>query len=444
MFLQPLHTTYESLIEAKENLTLDDYFEQIKALIIQAIKENDIEYVQKLMEDHLMPLVISSRNNEIFYLLKELEQYFTQQAKQLLALYYRILGHTLYFRFEYEKANSYYKLAISHSLENKDYIGVATAMNNFMLKGFHSLSEDVGLNIAKSIPLILKIDNNYTIIDLISKLYFYMEFAIIQGKGHYIERLLNSIVEGDYVKGHERYELQLKMLQSIFLKSKGELQKAKALYVEVLQHCVEKKSHHDILLHVYKELVNLKLPTDDIQLEQSVHETVSQLERSLKEERQLMLKYLEKEHSLKPLKYSSLFGLRPEKFKYVATLHLQNFENDGTTLLLIDCILTTHDTGELLKVLSLLNDEMHLEFGENILVETIIDNSTLAYILPLSELEVDSRIYNAFNQVRKHYPKESSILKGMYFASVNNKENNLFTVEDCLNLAYAYIYYELQ
>lgn len=444
MFLQPLHTTYEALMESKEELTFEAYFLKMKELMLQAIAEDDTEYVEKLMEAHLLPLVISDRNYEIFYLLKELEPYFTRQAKHLLALYYRLLGHCLYFRFEYEKANSYYKLAISHSLENKDYFGVATAMNNFALNRLHTLPADIGLTIAKSIPLILKNDNNYTMNELISKLFFYIEFAILHGKAHYVETLLNSIVDGEYVKGHERYEMQLKILQSVLWKSKGELTKAKSLYIEVLQRCVEKKAHHDLLLHVYKEIVNLKMTMENLQLDQSVHEAVNQLERSLKEESQLMLKYFEKDQQLKPLKNSRVIGMKLEQFEYVASLHLQNVDGEGNSFVLIDCSLTTPNSKEMFNILTLLNAEMIAQFKEQILVGTMIDESSLGYIIPLSEAEIDRCIYHVFDRVRASYPKEESILKAMYFASVNNKENHMTSVEDCLNLAYAYIYYELQ
>lgn len=444
MILQPLHIAYESLLESKETMSLDAYFKQIKVIIVKAVEENDVQFIEKLMEEHLLPLVISYQNYEIFYLLKELEPYFKQQARQLLGLYYRILGHTLYFRFEFEKANSYYKLAISHSLETKDYVGLAAAMNNFTLKRFNTLPEDVGLTIAKSIPLILKVGNEYSMKELISKLFFYIEFAILQGKSDYIEVLLNSIVEGEYVKGDERAELQLKILQSILWKAKGEPIKAKDLYLEVLQRCVETKSHHDLLVHVYKELVNLQLSPEDLLLEQTVHDVVDQLERTIKEESQMMLKYLEKDRTLKPLKFNHPFGIKLDQFKYVASIHMQNIENEGNTLLLIDCLLTNSNSEQLLAVLTLLNDEMTAEFGEQILVFTMIDNSSIAYILPLSEMEIDNRIQKVFEKVRAYYPKGESILKGIYFASVNNKENNLTSLEDCLNLAYAYIYYELQ
>ena len=438
MVIEQLNIAYEVFENKNKSLDSDEYFTQIKNFIAQAVKENQQDVVEQLLTNHLKSFVIGDKNKEVFYLLKEYEHYFHNEAKKLLGLYYRMLGHILYFRFEFEKANYYYKHAISYSLENKDYVGLATAMNNFTHKNFNTFPVDVGLTLARSIPLILKIGNAYAINDLISKLFFYIEFAIRKGKIQHIELLLQNIIDGDYVRGNERYELHLKIIQGIFWEQKGDPIKAKELYLEVLERCV----HPDLLIRVYQEIINLRMDCE--QLDQSLFQIVNKLERTIKAESRLILKYLEKDRTFKPLKFNRTFGIKPEQFKFIASIHLKNVENVGNTLLLMDCLLTTPGSDNLLEILTLLNDEMTAEFGESILIVTIIDESSVAYILPLSEAEVDCRIRNVFEKVRRLYPKEQSNLKDIYYASINNKENNLTNFEDCLNLAYAYIYYELK
>ena len=211
---------------------------------------------------------------------------------------------------------------------------------------------------------------------------------------------------------------------------------------EVLLLCMRANSHKDLVQECYKFITQSYKLINEETLLKKMEQYQARFYRKIETDKRYMEKYI-KTSTTNEFELDKSFISPLQQFQLAGTYLLNSTNDTGYTLVLVDCKVVENKKEKLNDIIHLINDEMMNEMKEVIITSTRVDESTIGYIIQLSEKCTDTLCEKVFYKIREHYPKNDSVLEAIYFASVNNKENNLPSYQKCLDLAYAYIYYEI-
>lgn len=417
-------------------------YEGFETIFTYIIQKGDAETINDFILLESQPFILSNHNMKLLQCLMDQEPYFKDNLKECLAVLYLIIGHCYYFSLNFEQAKNYYKIASSYALKFENYTLLSIAMNNYNSAQKEVLPSDVLWQMSKIPAVFFKmgsvIDERYFITRFIP----HMEISLQLNKVQYAERLLTSYFTGYDVEKDSRIDLQVRVLRGKIHYQKGEYETAIELLHEVLLVCMNLNSHKDLVQECYTFITDSFRMLNEDSISRKMEQFQARFYRKIETNKRYMEKYIkvalndeyaQDEYFLAPL----------SRFKLAGKCLLSNVDSVGHTLVLVDCKVLTNEEDSMNDILYLINDEMMKEMKHVIITSTRIDASTIGYIIQLPELVTDELCSKVFSRIREQYPRNDSMLEAIYFASVNNKENNLPNYQKCLDLAYAYIYYEL-
>lgn len=429
--------------EMKNTLSLDEQFYQLKKIIYMMKETEDLEGLMQLLKKQLPSYISGSYSLEILKIVTDLEDLYIQKSNKNLAPLYSIFGHIFFMLREYENAMTYYKKAISYGIEYKDYTTVSIGMNNMVEIRIGNYTNEIGIEIAKSLALFEKSRKDYSMVEVISRLLLSINFTLNSGEIETAEKMIDNISSSGYLQNETREYMQFNYYKAQVHFINGQYMQYIIILQQILKFCVKSKQNNDLLELVYSKILEINQFLNDNKNLKSVEKEYEKFQFFIKNEKRQVNKYLQHKEVSKNHKDEVNIGIPKKCFIQEGNKFLAKTDGAGHTLVLVDALLHDHNPQLLNEILVEINNQMQNVFSHLIIVNTNIDSSTLAYILPLSEEDVDELCKLVFEQVREKYPKDDSILNAIYFASVNNREHDYTTYENCLNLAYAYIYYEL-
>jgi tetratricopeptide (TPR) repeat protein len=441
-----------TFIQTRHLQAIDEQVNIIESYILTAIENEDVKSIQLILEKLINELSTSKYINRFLMHFMRIEKVFTVKLPEQLALIYCHIGDIYYYDRNFSSATKYYEQCISYGTRYKQYELVSTAINkNFSIqiaRAKHDLKiTPVDLHIAKSISLITLVDNqgeriHYTK-DIIVKMYAYLELLILQGDLDCAESLLNDFLKHPTIELYSREHLQLISYYGFFLEKKGEIEKAIDLYNHTLYTCLENESDTDLIEFVYIELIKLsnrldgKIPNNHVDLHS--------LKSNFDSVHRLRKKYIE-EATSDNLSFTAdcvAVGLPYKQFVRDYAPLFFSHKGEGTTLVIIDFILKQNATSSREDVFKVIFNEMKNEFGSDLLATCIFERNNIAFILPLSEDEIDPRLFKRLMCIKNGQTSIQVDADSFYFASVNNKQHHYNSFEKCRQLAYVYLYCEL-
>lgn len=418
-------------------------YEGFEAIFTYIIQKGDVETINEFIYLESKPFILShDYNMKLLQYLMDQEPYFKDNLKECLAVLYLVIGHCYYFSLDFEKAKNYYKIASSYALQFENYSVLSIAMNNYTSAQKEVLPSDVLWQMSKLPAVFFKMGSEYDERYFITRFVAHIEISLQLNKVQYAESLYNRYFTGCEVEKDSRIDLHIRVLRGKIHYQKGEYETAIELLHEVLIVCMNLKRNKDLVQECYTFITDSYKMLNEDSISREMEQFHARFYRKIETDKRYMEKYIkaaynneyeQDEHFLSPL----------SRFKLAGKCLLSNVDNDGHTLVLVDCKILTCEEGIISEILYLINDEMMKEMKQEIITSTRIDASTVGYIIQLSERDTDELCEKVFAKIREQYPRNGSVLEAIYFASVNNKENNLANYQKCLDLAYAYIYYEL-
>ncbi|MEK3765972.1 dehydrogenase [Solibacillus sp. FSL K6-4121] len=418
-------------------------YEGFESIFTYIIQKGDAETINDFILLESKPFILShDYNMKLLQYLMNQEPYFKDNLKECLAVLYLVIGHCYYFSLDFEKAKNYYKIASSYALQFENYSVLSIAMNNYTAAQKEVLPSDVLWQLSKLPAVFFKMGSEYDERYFITRFIAHIEISLQLNKVQYAESLYNSYFTGYEVEKDSRIDLHIRVLRGKIHYQKGEYETAIELLHEVLIVCMNLKRNKDLVQECYTFITDSYKMLNEDSISREMEQFHALFYRKIETDKRYMEKYIkaaydneyeQDEHFLSPL----------SRFKLAGKCLLSNVENDGHTLVLVDCKILTCEEESISEILYLINDEMMKAMKQEIITSTRIDASTIGYIIQLSEQETDELCAKVFAKIREQYPRNGSVLEAIYFASVNNKENNLANYQKCLDLAYAYIYYEL-
>ncbi|MGN7477282.1 dehydrogenase [Solibacillus silvestris] len=423
-------------------ISLEAQYEAFKRMFGCCVHEGNIETINDFIRFDSEPFILSNSNMKVLQFLVEQEWYFKQNLKECLAVLYLVIGHCHYFNINLEQAKKYYRIASNYALQYENYSLLSLAMNNYNASQIDKLPDDVFWDISKIPAIFLKLgtanDEQYLIVRFIA----HIEISLKLDKVQYAENIFSKYFTDYEFKKDSRVDLQVRVLRGKIHFQKGEYELAIEILHEVLVICMEMNFNKDLVQVCYNLITKSYKMLNEESLSRKMEQYQARFQRRLETDKRYIEKYIktfnDKEHE-----GDEYFTAPLPRFKLDGECLLSDIANDGYTLVLVDCKVRANGKDALNDIIYLINDKMMLEMKEFIIASTRIDNSTIGYIIRLQEQFTDTLCAKVFHKIREHYPKNDSVLEAIYFAAVNNKENGLHSYEKCLDMAYAYIYYEL-
>lgn len=422
--------------------SLDAHFEAYRAMFKSLIDEGNIEKIGDFLRFDSEPFVIANSNLKILQLLLDQEEHFKENLKKCLAQLYIIIGHCYYFSIEFVQAKKYYRLASSLALEDENYALLSLAMNNYYATQMDELPKEIFWDISKIPAVFLKMgkpeDDRFLLVRFIT----HIEMSLQAGKVDYAEKLFNDYFKEYPFEKFSRIDLHVRVLRGKILFENGRYECAIEVMHKVLLLSMKANSHKDLVQECYKYITrSYKLINEEILLKK-MEQYQARFYRKIETDKHYMEKYI-KTSITNDFELDKSF-ISPLQQFHLAGTYLMNCVKDlGYTLVLVDCKVVATEKEKLNNILHLINEEMMSVMKDVIITSTRLDESTIGYIIQLTENCTDTLCAKVFYKIREYYPKNSSVLEAIYFASVNNKENSLTSYQKCLDLAYAYIYYEI-
>lgn len=422
--------------------SIDAHYEAYTAMFESLVEEGNIEKVKDFLRFDSEPFILSNSNIKILQLLLDKEQHFIQNLKGCLASLYLVIGHCYYFSIDFEQAKKYYRLASSFALEDENLSLLSVAMNNYYATQMDELPKDIFWDISKIPAVFLKMGNPEDERFMLVRFITHIELSLQIGKVEYAKKLFNDYFEEYPFEKFSRIDLHVRVLRGKFLFENGRYECAIEVLHEVLLLCMRANSHKDLVQECYKFITQSYKLINEETLLKKMEQYQARFYRKIETDKRYMEKYI-KTSTTNEFELDKSFISPSQQFQLAGTYLLKSTKDTGYTLVLVDCKVVENEKEKLNEIIHLINEEMMKEMKEVIITSTRLDESTIGYIIQLSEECTDTLCAKVFCKIREHYPKNESVLEAIYFASVNNKENKLPSYQKCLDLAYAYIYYEI-
>lgn len=422
--------------------SMDSHYEAYTAMFKSLVEEGNVEKIGDFLRFDSEPFILANSNMKILQLLLDQEQHFKENLTECLALLYLVIGHCYYFSIDFEHAKKYYRLASSLALEDENFSLLSLAMNNYYATQMEELPKEIFWDISKIPAVFLKMgkpeDERFLLVRFIT----HIELSLQLGKEDYAEKLYNDYFAEYPFEKFSRIDLHVRVLRGKILFKNGKYECAIEVLHEVLLLCMKANSHKDLVQECYKFITrSYKLINEEILLKK-MEQFQARFYRKIETDKRYMEKYI-KTSTTNEYELDKSFISPFQQFQLAGTYLLNSVKDEGYTLVLVDCKVVATENEKLNEIIHLINNEMMKELKQVIISSTRIDASTIGYIIQLSEECTDTLCAKVFYKIREHYPKNSSVLEAIYFASVNNKENNIPNYQKCMDLAYAYIYYEI-
>ncbi|MER2113501.1 MAG: dehydrogenase [Solibacillus isronensis] len=422
--------------------SIDAHYEAYTAMFESLVEEGNIEKVNAFLRFDSEPFILSNSNLKILQLLLDAEQHIKQNLKGCLASLYLVIGHCYYFSIDFEQAKKYYRLASSFALEDENLSLLSVAMNNYYATQMDELPKDIFWDISKIPAVFLKMGNPEDERFMLVRFITHIELSLQIGKVEYAKKLFNDYFEEYPFEKFSRIDLHVRVLRGKFLFENGRYECAIEVLHEVLLLCMRANSHKDLVQECYKFITQSYKLINEETLLKKMEQYQARFYRKIETDKRYMEKYI-KTSTTNEFELDKSFISPLQQFQLAGTYLLKSTKDTGYTLVLVDCKVVENEKEKLNDIIHLINEEMMKEMKEVIITSTRLDESTIGYIIQLSEECTDTLCAKVFYKIREHYPKNESVLEAIYFASVNNKENKLPSYQKCLDLAYAYIYYEI-
>ncbi|MEK4386157.1 dehydrogenase [Solibacillus sp. FSL W7-1464] len=422
--------------------SIDAHYKAYIAMLETLVAEGNIEKVNAFLRFDSEPFILANSNIKILRLLLDKEQHFKENLRECLSTLYLVIGHCYYFSIDFEQAKKYYRLASSLALEDENYSLLSIAMNNYYATQMDELPKDIFWEISKLPAVFLKMGNHEDHRFMLVRFITHIELSLQLGKVQYAEKLFNEYFKEYPFEKFSRIDLHVRVLRGKILFKNEQYECAIEVLHEVLLLCMKANSHKDLVQECYKYITRSYMLINEETLLKKMEQYQSRFYRKIETDKRYMEKYI-KTSVTNEYELDKSFISPLQQFQLAGTYLLNSVKDSGYTLVLVDCKVVATEKGKLNEIIHLINEEMMKEMKEFIITSTRLDESTIGYIIQLSETCTDTLCANVFYKVREHYPKNNSVLEAIYFASVNNKENNLPSYQKCLDLAYAYIYYEI-
>lgn len=422
--------------------SIDAHYEAYIAMLESLVKEGNIEEVNAFLRFDSESFILANSNMRILQMLLDTEQYFKENLKGCLASLYLVIGHCYYFSIDFEQARKFYQLASSLALEDEDYSLLSIAMNNYYATQMDELPKDIFWDISKIPAVFLKMGNPEDQRFMLVRFITHIELSLQIGKVEYAEKLFNDYFEEYPFEKFSRIDLHVRVLRGKILFKNGRYECAIEVLHEVLLLCMKANSHKDLVQECYKYITKSYKLINEETLLKKMEQYQARFYRKIETDKRYMEKYI-KTSTANEFELDTRFISPLQQFRLAGTYLLNSIKDTGYTLVLVDCKVVDTEKEKLNEIIHLINEEMMKEMKEVIITSTRLDESTIGYIIQLSEECTDTLCAKVFYKIREQYPKNKSALEAIYFASVNNKENNLPSYQKCLDLAYAYIYYEI-
>lgn len=422
--------------------SIDSHYEAYLTMFKSLIQEGNIEKLNDFLRFDSEPFILANSNMKILQLLLDQEQHFKDNLKGCLATLYLVIGHCYYFSIDFEQAKKYYRLVGSFALEGGNFSLLSVAMNNYYASQMDELPKDIFWDISKIPAVFLKMGKPEEKRFLLVRFITHIEMSLQLGKVDYAEKLYKDYFAEYPFEKFSRIDLHVRVLRGKILYKNRRYECAIEVLHEVLLLCMKSNSHKDLVQECYKFITrSYKLINEEILLKK-MEQYQARFYRKIETDKRYMEKYIRTSTS-NEYELDKNFISPFQQFQLAGTYLLNSIKEEGYTLVLVDCKVVANEKEKLQGIIHLINDEMMKEMKQVIISSTRIDASTIGYIIQLSEECTDTLCAKVFYKIREYYPKNSSVLEAIYFASVNNKDNNLPSYQKCLDLAYAYIYYEI-
>ncbi|MGE7981642.1 dehydrogenase [Solibacillus sp. NPDC093137] len=422
--------------------SIDAHYEAYIAMLETLVVEANIEKVNAFLRFDSEPFILANSNMKILQLLLDTEQHIKENLKGCLASLYLVIGHCYYFSIDFEQAKKYYRLASSFALEDENFSLLSLAMNNYYATQMDELPKDIFWDISKIPAVFLKMGNPEDERFLLVRFITHIELSLQIGKVEYAKKLFNDYFEEYPFEKFSRIDLHVRVLRGKILFENDRFECAIEVLHEVLLLCMKANSHKDLVQECYKYITQSYKLINEETLLKKMEQYQARFYRKIETDKRYMEKYI-KTSITNEFELDKSFISPLQQFQLAGTYLLKSTKDAGFTLVLVDCKVVESEKEKLNEIIHLINLEMMKEMKEVIITSTRLDESTIGYIIQLSEKCTDTLCAKVFYKIREHYPKNESVLEAIYFASVNNKENNLPSYQKCLDLAYAYIYYEI-
>lgn len=427
---------------SRTSTSVDTHYEAYKAKFEAFIEEENIEKLSHFLRFDSEPFISANSNFEILQLLLDKEQHFKGNLRECLSSLYLVIGHCYYFSIDFEQAKKYYRLAGSFALEDENLSLLSVAMNNFYATQMDELPKEIFWNISKIPAVFLKMGNPEDERFMLVRFITHIELSLQIGKVEYAKKLFNDYFEKYPFEKFSRIDLHVRVLRGKFLFENGRYECAIEVLHEVLLLCMKANSHKDLVQECYKYITRSYKLINEETLLKKMEQYQARFYRKIETDKRYMEKYI-KTSETNEFELDKRFISPLQQFQLAGSYLLKSTKDTGYTLVLVDCKVVENEKEKLNEIIHLINEEMTDEMKEVIITSTRLDESTIGYIIQLSEECTDTLCAKVFYKIREYYPKNESVLEAIYFASVNNKENKLQSYQKCLDLAYAYIYYEI-
>ncbi|MCH7321587.1 hypothetical protein LZ480_06735 [Solibacillus sp. MA9] len=427
--------------KTRQFASIEQQFEQFQMIVHECIHQEQIEQLIQFITAEIEPFLFSTLNNEVLDLMFTIEPIIKEKYQENVAIIYLIMGHCSYFYMNFEEARKFYKLATSYAMEYKQFAVLSSSLNKYNSSMIETGIDRVLWESSKY-PSIFWVKNKgacnkYFLVRIIA----HIELSLKLEKNEYAYQIYNKYFEQIQIELTPRFKIQLESLKGDILNSLNKYDEALILYHKLLKICINEVSYRDLIVGLYERISVISQKLNDAQLPLELQQSYEQYFEQLHIDKEYLQKHLAMATSNSNYVNSS-FPMSYDQFINEVNEHLSNASLEGLSLVIIDIKIREDDRQLENEILFCINEKIQDAFGDRRLLNTRIDETTIGYLVRESELGTEVQSERAFHEVRKLYPKEESPLSAIYFAAVNNAENNLTTYEQCRKLAYAYIYYE--
>ncbi|WP_274310039.1 hypothetical protein [Solibacillus daqui] len=428
--------------KTKQFASIEQQYEQFQTIVHECIHQEKFEQLIQFINAEIEPFLFSTLNNEVLDLMITIEPIIKEKYQENVATIYLIMGHCFYFYMDFEDARNYYKLAMSYAMEYKQFGVLSSSLKKYNASMIETRIDSVLWESSKY-PSIFWVKNKGAACnkDFLVCIIAHIELSLKLEKNEYAYQIYNKYFEQIPFELTPRFKLKLESLKGDILNSLNKYNEALTLYHKLLKICINEVCYRDLIVGLYERISVISQKINDAQLPLEIQQSYDQYFKQLHIDKEYLQKHLAMATSNLNFVDSS-FPMSYDQFINEVNELLNNASLEGLSLVIVDIKIREDDRQLENEILYCINEKLQDAFGDRRLLNTRIDETTIGYLVRKSELGTEVLSGRAFHEVRKLYPKEESPLAAIYFAAVNNAENNLTTYEQCRKLAYAYIYYE--
>ncbi len=428
----------------KQSGRIEQLYAQSDFLIREAMRLKNSDGVENILKRSFKEFTLDLNMcyfQQYMMILEEVEQYFQQvNEEHRLAFIYLMKGHLHFFKLNYDKAESHYQEAISHAIKNEEYTVVSMALLHIAVMHFHDWPEEQLWNVSKMVPVFYKMDSQATQHGLASALLLHLEVACKNGKIEYFQKLYDAICKLELFEPNSQESLHFQCLkvfkwmetaQYAFVMEYGE-----PLFNQLMHHSYTDLSNrmHEVLSQCYSQLGN---DEKKIALEQEFQGFLAKVER--------FKDILNREYAANE-EIVLIGGLPKEEFRKQTDVRLleSNSSISGYTMLVLEFSMKEELYEQNIeRIMQFANGEIHCSFYKHDVISTRFSPTTLAFLIEIEEQKVHQRLLRAIQSIQAYFQEDLGSPVEVSYGYANNRHNDYYTYDECLQLAYAYMYYDI-